>query len=115
MSTKPTKLQLQARDRLAEALNLIADAARLDGRSQITPATWAVVAVHVARASSAFTLDEIVAKALERRALGIGLSPGMAELITLVESKTRPLDMLLLDDEEFRAIAAAADEELGGL
>ena len=55
------------------------------------------------------------ARALERRAVALGLAPGLAEMLTLAESATRPIDMLRLDDDSLRAVAAAIDEELGGL
>ena len=38
MSTKPTRLQQQAADHLAEALVLITDAHRLDGKGTLAPA-----------------------------------------------------------------------------
>ena len=41
------------------------------------------------------------------------MSVATAEMMTLVETAIRPLDMLLLDDEAFRALAARLDEELG--
>jgi len=115
MATKPTKLQQIGRDKLAEALNLIAEAARLDGRSPTSGTTWATLASQVSRTSSEFPLDQIVARALERRAIALGLSASTAEVLTLVETTIRPLDLLLVDDEQFREAATAIDEELGGL
>jgi hypothetical protein len=113
MSTKPTKLQTQARDHLADALNMIVNASRLDGRAPMDSVLFAEIAARVARASSAFRLEEIFTRALERRALALGMSVATAEMITLVETEIRPLEMLLLDDEAFRALAARLDEELG--
>jgi hypothetical protein len=115
MATKPTKQQQQGREKLAQALVLISDAARLDGRPSLDAPSWAILAAHVARASSVFRLDEIIARSLELRALALGLSPATAEMITLVESATHPLDMMLLSDDDFRALAASMDEELGDL
>ncbi len=115
MATKPTKLQQIGRDKLAEALNLIAEAARLDGRSPTSGTTWATLTSQVARTSSAFSLDEIVARALERRALALGLAASTAEMLTLVETTIRPIDLLLVGDDQFREAAAAIDEELGSL
>lgn len=115
MATKPTKLQVQARDKLAQAINLIAEAARLDGRSTIDEGSWKVVAAHVARGSSAYSLAEIVATALERRALAAGVTPSTAEMLTFAETGTPPLDMLLLDDADFLAATAAIEMDLGGL
>ena len=37
----------------------------------------------------------------------------MRELLTLVESETKPLEMLLPDDEAFRAMVAKIEEEWG--
>ena len=113
MATKPTKLQTKARDDLAEALLLITGAARLDGRGSLDPPRFGEIAARVARVSSAYSQDEIVARAIERRALALGLPPTTAEMLTLVESEVKPLEMLLLDDDAFRALAATLDEELG--
>ena len=65
--TKPTKLQEQACDRLAEALLLVAEASRLDGRSAFGAKDFRQLADLAARASSAFGLDVIVARALVNR------------------------------------------------
>lgn len=111
--TKPTKMQEQACDRLAEALVLVTSAARLDGRSSFGKADLRAVAGGLARASSAFGLDRIVARALEQRGRALGLRAGAAEMLTLMEGDVPPLEMLLLDDDEFRALVAAMDEELG--
>jgi hypothetical protein len=113
MATKPTRLQTKARDDLAEALLLITGAARLDGRGSLDSPRFAEIATRIARVSSAYPLEEIVAGAIERRALELGLSAAAAEMLTLVESDVKPLDMLLLDDDAFRALAATLDEELG--
>ena len=115
MATNPTKLQHQAKGMLADALNLVAEAARLDGRSPIDAQAWAVLASQVVRASSAFGLDAIVALALERRAVALGVAATTAEMLTLAESKVRPLDMLRLPDDEFLALAATLDADLGDL
>lgn len=114
MATKPTKHQQKAREHLAEALNLIAEANRLDGRSALDRNAFAEIAARVARACTAFPLDEIAARALELRGLALGLPPSTAEVLSLVEAEARPLDMLLLDDEAFRAVAAKLEEELLG-
>ena len=111
--TKPTRLQEQACDRLAEALVLITEAARLDGRSVFGAADLRELAGRLARATSAFGLDVIVARALERRARSLGLRAGAAELPTLLETPTPPLETLLKTDDEFRTLVATMEEELG--
>ena len=113
--TKPSRLQEQACERLAEALVLIAEASRLDGKGRLGPAEFAGVASSLARASSAFDLDQILARALEKRGQALGLRAGTGELLTLMEGETKPLDLLLLADADFRERVAAAEEELGGI
>ena len=111
--TKPTRQQEQAGDRLAEALLLITEAARLDGRSPFGAADLRDLAGRVARASSAFGLEVIVARALERRGKAMGLRPGTAEMLTLMEGDVPPLEMLMRSDDDFRALVEAMEEELG--
>lgn len=113
MSTKPTRLQERAGDLLAEALLAIAEASRLDHRGSLDPASFAELAARAARASSAFDLEAIVARALEGRGRSLGLRAGTAELITLLDPDRRPLDLLLLSDDDFRELVARLDEELG--
>lgn len=64
MATKPTKFQQQVCDHLAEALVLITEAARLDGKGTLDESDLNEVARRIAQASSAFSLEEIVARAL---------------------------------------------------
>lgn len=111
--TKPTKLQEQACDRLADALVLITEAVRLDGRAPFGAADLRETAGRLARATSAFGLDVIVARALERRGKALGLRSGTAELLTLIEGDIPPLEMLLKTDDEFRARVEAVEQELG--
>jgi hypothetical protein len=111
--TKPTRGQEQACDRLAEALVLVIDAARLDGRSAFDRADLRALADRLARASSAFGLDVIVARALERRGLALGLPPGTAEMLTLLDENADPLDLLMLTNDEFRERVEAMEQELG--
>jgi hypothetical protein len=113
MATKPTRMQQQACDQLAEALVLITGASRLDGKAEFDPDDLGVIAGKLVRASSAFSLDEIVARALERRAKTVGLPSSTAELLTLLEAEIRPLEMLLLPDDEFQALVERLQEELG--
>jgi hypothetical protein len=113
MATKPTRMQQQACDQLAEALVLITEATRLDGKGKLGPDDVGVIAGKLAQASSAFSLDEIVGRALERRAKALGLPSSAAELLTLLEAEIRPLAMLLLADDEFKALVARMQEELG--
>jgi hypothetical protein len=113
MATKPTRQQERAADILAESLAAIAGAARLDGKATLDRAAFASLAALVARASSAFDLDAIVARALEARGRSLGLRAGTAELVTLLDDGPRPLDLLLLDDDGFRERVARLDAELG--
>src|SRR3954452_6034847 len=102
MATKPTKRQEQACDDLAEALLLITGAARLDGKSTFGKADVAEAAERMALASSAYKLDEIVARALARRVRALGLRAGTADLLLLIEGEIRPLEMLILPDDQFK-------------
>jgi hypothetical protein len=111
--TKPTRGQEQACDQLAEALVLIVEAIRLDGKSTFGPAELVAMLSDLARASSAFGPDTIVARALERRGRSLGLRSGTSELLTLLDADLPPLDALLLSDEAFRARVEAVEEELG--
>ena len=115
MATKPTREQVKACDQFADALLLIAAAARLDGRGRFNREDLAVVAARLAQASPAFGIDGIVAVALERRGRALGLPAGTAELLTLMESGTTPLESLLLDDDGFRALIDRLQDELGGI
>jgi hypothetical protein len=91
----------------------VAEAARLDGRSPISREDLADLARRIARASTAFNLETIIARALESRGAGLGLRTGTAELITLVEEEVEPLGSLLLSDDEFKEMVARAEAELG--
>jgi len=113
MSTKPTRQQDRACDHLAQVLLLITEAARLDGRTSFDKVELAEVARRVARASSAFDLDAILARALESRGQALGLRSGTADLITLIEDGVEPLATLLLTDEDFKELVARAEAELG--
>jgi hypothetical protein len=113
MATKPTRMQQQACDQLAEALVLITQASRLDGKGKFDLDDLGVIGSRLVQASSAFNLDEIVARALERRAKLVGLPSSAAELLTLLEADIRPLEMLLLPDDEFKALVERMQEELG--
>jgi hypothetical protein len=113
MSTKPTRQQARGADLLAQALLLITEAARLDGRSPLDGIELADLAMRIARVSTAFDLDSILASALEVRGQALGLRSGTAELLTLVESDVEPLASLLLSDDDFKALVARAEAELG--
>lgn len=115
MATKPTRDQVKARDQFADALLMITQAARLDGRGALDRDDLAAIAARLGRASPAFGLDGIVVAALDRRGDSLGLPSGTAELLTLLESAVRPLDALLLPDDEFRALVDRLQDELGGL
>jgi len=113
MATKPTRQQDQACDALARAYLEVAQAARLDGRSDFGRAEFAEVVRLAARASSAFTPDAIFLRALGSRVRSLGLRSDAVELLTLVDESVDPVAALLLDDESFRALVARAEEELG--
>ncbi len=113
MSTKPTRQQARGADLLAQALLLITEAARLDGRSPLDRTGLTELAGRIARVSTAFDLDAILARALEARGQGLGLRSGTAELLTLVESDVEPLASLLLSDQDYQALVARAEAELG--
>lgn len=113
MSTKPTRQQARGADLLAQSLLLIAEAARLDGRSPLDRPGLADLVARIARVSTAFDLDAILARALEARGQALGLRSGTSELLTLVEGDVEPLASLLLSDEDFKALVAGAEAELG--
>jgi hypothetical protein len=113
MSTKPTRQQDKAAHHLAQSLLLITEAARLDGRSPLDAQGFAELAGRISKVSTAFDLEEIVARALEARGQSLGLRAGTAELITLIEDSVEPLATLLRSDEEFKELVARAEAELG--
>lgn len=115
MATKPTRPQQQAGDLLADALRAIADADRLDGKGRLDPADLRAIARLIGRVSSAFSLDQIVARALEARARSLGLSSGTADLIGLNAETVDPLETLRLGDAEFAELVKTLEDELGGL
>jgi hypothetical protein len=113
MATKPTRMQQKACDDLAEALVLITQAARLDGMGKLDPESLGVIADRLAQATSAFGLDAIIARALERRGRYLELPGTTVELLTLVDAEMKPLELLLLSDDEFKALVQKMQEELG--
>jgi hypothetical protein len=115
MATKPTKLQQQACDRLAEALYSITEAYRLDGRGKLDAHDFGEVARLIAQVSSAFSLEHIVARALEFRASALGLTSGTADLIGLHAETIDTLQSLRLGDAEFIELVKKLEEELGGI
>ncbi|MDR3617718.1 MAG: hypothetical protein P4L85_00065 [Paludisphaera borealis] len=112
MATKPTRQQVEACDQFAEALVLLTQAARLDGKGKLDRGDLSEIASRLAQASPAFGLDGIVARAMERRGRLLGLPSSTVELLTLVED-VKPLDALLLTDEDFRELVERVNEELG--
>ena len=112
--TKPTRLPEQACDRLAEALVLITTAARLDGKASFGSGELREAAARLARASSTFGLDAIVARALEMRGRELGLRSGTSELLTLLDGDPEPIEALLLADDAFRARIELIEKELEG-
>ena len=115
MATKPTRLQQQARDHLAETIFLITEASRLDGKGTLSRTDLDEIAGRIARVSSAFSLDEIVVRALERRAKVLGLPASTVDLIALQDGEPGPLHALLISDEDLRELVARLEEELGVL
>ncbi|MBY0395504.1 MAG: hypothetical protein K2X91_03405, partial [Thermoleophilia bacterium] len=100
-------------DLLAKALLLVAEASRLDGKAPFGPPELNDLAERLTRASSAFGLDQIVARALEQRAGALGLRQGTADLLLLFAGDGVPLELLPLDDDAFKARVAEAEAELG--
>jgi hypothetical protein len=115
LATNPTRAQQQACNHFAEALALIAEGSRLDGKGKLDQEALSVLAGQIASASSAFTRDEIVSKALEFRIRGLGLRSGTIDLLTLLDTEISPLQMLALTDAEFRELVAGIEAELGDL
>ncbi len=113
MATKPTKMQERACDLLAAVLVQITEATRLDGGTKFGAGDLAEVAARLAKASTAFDLDAIVARALEARGRALGLRAGTAELLTLMDKGGSPLEALRLSDDAFRERIAALEAELG--
>ena len=113
MATKPTRLQQQACTFLAEALYLISEAHRLDGRGMLDADDLDEIARRLAAISTAFPLDQIVLKAVERRAKALGLSSSAADLISLSDGELDPLHTLRLADGEFTELIRRLEEELG--
>jgi hypothetical protein len=113
MATKPTRLQQQARDHLAEALFLITEAFRLDGKGRLGPSDLDELATKIALVSSQLPLEELVVKALQRRAKVLALTSSAVDLITLMEGEVKPLHTLLLSDPEFVDLVKSLEDELG--
>jgi hypothetical protein len=115
MATKPTRMQAQACDKLAEALVLVAEAARLDGGGNLDAGDLAEVARRLARASSAFDLEEILGRALDKRVRAIGLPSSAADMLSLMETELKPPAMLLLSDDDLKGLIIKLEEDLGGI
>ena len=111
--TKPTRAQQHARTLLGQAILAISEAARLDGTTRFSTEALREVTEGIARASSAFTYDEIVVTALEQRLKALGLPPSHVELLTLIDHNLTPLEMLHLDDEKLKQRIIDAEAELG--
>jgi hypothetical protein len=113
MATKPTRQQERACVLVAEALLLIAEAARLDGGHSFGRAEITEIGRSTAKAVKAFDLDAIVSRSLELRGRALGLRSGTAELLTLVYDQVEPIIHLFMTDETFKESVAKAEEELG--
>ena len=114
MATKPTRQQDQACDKIARALLDISEAARLDGRSSFGKADFIEVAKMAARASSAFSVDEVAIRALESRVRALGLRSDAVELLTLIDGGVGPVEALLADDEGLRGFRRPGRGRAGG-
>jgi hypothetical protein len=114
MATLPTRRQQQASDLLAEALYRITEASRLDAKGKLDRADLAELARLIGQASSAFSLDQIVTRALELKAKGCGIAQIEIDMITLMDVEVTPINMLLLNDDEFKDLVARMEDELGG-
>jgi hypothetical protein len=115
VATKPTRLQQQARDHLADALFLITEAYRLDGKGTLSRIDLDEIAGRIARVSSAFSLEAIVVRALERRAKALGLTSNTVDLIALQDGEPEPLHALLIPDQELIELVQRLEKELGTL
>lgn len=115
MATKPTRLQQQVGDLLADALRAVTEAHRLDGQGRLEPDDLRELARLIGQVSSAFGLDHIVARAIDARARALGLSSGTADLIGLNAETVDPLETLQLGDAEFTELVRRLEEELGGI
>jgi hypothetical protein len=113
MATKPTRQQERACDLFAGSLANIAEGARLAGKGPFPASDLADLASRLARASVAFSVDELLARALEVRSRGLGLPSGTAEMLTLLDLDRNPVDLLVIDDEAFREVVRAMEQELG--
>ncbi len=113
MSTKPTRQQDRGCDQLAQALLLIAEAARLDGRSPLDRASWpnSPGGSPGPRPRSTSTRSSPgPSKQGARRSASDRARPSCSRSI---EGEVEPLATLLLSDDEFKALVAKAEEELG--
>jgi hypothetical protein len=115
MATKPTREQQKACDHLAEALVLVTEAARLDGKGSFGLADLRAVVDRLAKASSAFSQNEIITRALEKRCRTLGLRSEATELLTLLDPEIDPLEALHLPDDALRERVEDVEEALGGL
>ena len=115
MATKPTRHQQQACDLLAGALYAITEAYHLDGHGALESGDLDDLAKKLARISSGFPLDQIVLRAIERRARALNLSSSAVDLITLAEDDVKPLQTLRLTNQDFIQLVEKLEQELGGL
>ncbi len=112
MATRPTRLQQQACDKRAQALLLIAEAARLDGGTLEKEDLGAIVN-RLAGMSPAFSPEDLVFRAIEQRVRVLGLPGHTAELFALLDGEMTLLDALLMTDDEFKSLAERMEQELG--
>ncbi len=71
------------------------------------------IARRLTRISTTFPLDQIVIKAIERRAKALNLSSSAADLIALSDGELEPLQTLRLADHEFEELVRKLEEDLG--
>jgi hypothetical protein len=113
MATNPTRSQQRACDLLAEALVAIAEAHRLDDKGKLGPVDLDEIARRLGQVSSAFPLEQIVVRAIDRRAKALKLSSSAADLIALAEGEIEPLQTLRLADPEFAELVQKLEADLG--
>lgn len=114
--THPTRLQQQARDRFAEALLAIVDAARglPTGPRSLDAAAIDAIADRLAGATGDYAAADLLAIALDRRARSLGLSATTVEFLPILIEGQRPAPWLLIGDDDFRDRLAALEAEALG-
>ncbi len=113
MATNPTRQQQQACDNLAEAIRLVFEAAKLDGKVTWTLGESNALVALLSKAVGPFDGAEITRRALIRRVRTMGMPESAAELLTLLDGEVKPLELMLWNDERLRGRVAELEAELG--